>query len=75
MEFVRDINVDPTDKEIVRAIVDIAHTLGKETIAEGVENADVLQTLRELGVDHAQGFHLGPPEPLEQPAATDLHAA
>ena len=67
MEFIRDINTDPTDKEIVRSIVGIAHTLGKETIAEGVENADVLQTLRELRVDHAQGFHLGPPQPLLQP--------
>ncbi len=64
MDFVRDINDDPTDAEIVRSIVGIAHTLGKETIAEGVENADVLQTLRELGVDYAQGFHLGSPAPI-----------
>ena len=66
MDFVRDINTDPTDKEIVRSIVGIAHTLGKESIAEGVEDADVLHTLRELGVGYAQGFHLGrPPEPVK----------
>jgi diguanylate cyclase (GGDEF)-like protein/PAS domain S-box-containing protein len=64
MEFVRDINDDPTDREIVRSIVGIAHTLGKEAIAEGVENADVLQTLRELDVDYAQGFYIGLPAPI-----------
>jgi diguanylate cyclase (GGDEF)-like protein/PAS domain S-box-containing protein len=75
MEFVRDINNDPTDKEIVRSIVGIARTLGKETIAEGVESPGVLQTLRELGVGYAQGFHLGRPEPLvPSPAAVTLGA-
>ncbi len=64
MDFVRDINRDPTDKEIVRSIVEIAHTLGKETIAEGVEDGEVLQTLRDLGVDYAQGLHVGSPEPM-----------
>jgi EAL domain-containing protein (putative c-di-GMP-specific phosphodiesterase class I) len=63
MEFVRNILVDPTDTEIVRSIVGIAHTLGKKTIAEGVENADVLEALRDLGVDYAQGYYLGRPEP------------
>jgi diguanylate cyclase (GGDEF)-like protein/PAS domain S-box-containing protein len=63
MEFVRTMDVDPTDREIVRSIVEIAHTLGKKTIAEGVESADVLDALRELGVDYAQGYHLGRPVP------------
>ena len=67
MEFVRDINDDPTDKEIVRSIVGIAQTLGKETIAEGVESAAVLKTLRELGVDYAQGYYIGSPGPVSQP--------
>jgi len=67
VKFVRDINTDPTDKEIVRSIVGIARTLGKETIAEGVESPGVLQTLRELGVGYAQGFQLGRPEPLVPP--------
>ena len=64
IEFVRDINEDPTDKEIVRSIIGIAHTLGKQTIAEGVESAEVLKTLQRLGVDYAQGYHLGRPQPL-----------
>ena len=67
MEFVRGINTDPTDREIVRSIIGIARTLGKETIAEGVESPEVLKTLRELGVDYAQGFQLGRPEPFDMP--------
>ena len=74
MEFVRDINTDPSDKEIVRSIVGIAHTLGKEAIAEGVESPDVLQTLRELGVDYAQGFYIGRPEPLATPDPSQIPA-
>ncbi len=68
MEFVRYVNADPADKEIVRSIVGIAHTLGKQTIAEGVESARVLKTLRRLGVDYAQGYHLGRPQPLSLPS-------
>ena len=75
MEFVRDIVTDPTDREIVRSIVGIAHTLGKETIAEGVENAEALQTLCELGVDYAQGFYLGRPAELQVPRAAQGRAA
>jgi EAL domain-containing protein (putative c-di-GMP-specific phosphodiesterase class I) len=75
MEFVRDVNEDPTDKEIVRSIVGIAHTLGKQTIAEGVETARVLKTLRQLGVDYAQGYHLGRPQPLPLPSVRNTRAA
>ena len=74
MEFVRGVNDDLTDREIVRSIVGIAHTLGKETIAEGVESAEVLQTLRELEVDYVQGFHLGRPAPLAPTAAIPVRA-
>jgi diguanylate cyclase (GGDEF)-like protein len=76
MEFVRDINTETSDREIVRSIVMVAHTLGKQTIAEGVEHAEVVQTLRELGVDYVQGFHVGRPVPLgEAEAPRDLAAA
>jgi diguanylate cyclase (GGDEF)-like protein/PAS domain S-box-containing protein len=75
MEFVRAIDSDPTDREIVRSIVGIAHTLGKETIAEGVESAEALQTLRELGVDYAQGFYLGRPVEVHVPHPAHQRAA
>jgi PAS domain S-box-containing protein len=63
--FVRDLVSNPTNQHLVKAIVNIAHGLGQQTIAEGVENSETLEVLREYGIDHAQGFHLGRPEPLE----------
>jgi PAS domain S-box-containing protein len=62
MEFVRDLAADPADKQVVKAIVDVASNFGIKTIAEGVESEETLEVLRGLGVDYAQGFHLGRPE-------------
>jgi CheY-like chemotaxis protein len=53
--------------ELARAeqpIVSLAQAFGRQTIAEGVENAETLALLRDYGVDYAQGFHLGRPAPL-----------
>ena len=55
---------DVTDQQVVKAIVGIAHSLDKLTIAEGVEDAETLALLRAYGVDQAQGFHLGRPAPF-----------
>jgi PAS domain S-box-containing protein len=63
--FVRDLATNTTNQHLVKAIVSIAHALGQQTVAEGVENAETLDLLRQYGVDYAQGFHLGRPEPLE----------
>ncbi len=54
--FVKGIVDDPVDLAIVRSINDMGHVLGKRTIAEFVENAAVLEKLREIGVDYAQGY-------------------
>ncbi len=59
--FVRDIVTDPVDQAMVRSINHIAHSLGKETIAEFVENDEILRHLREFGVDYVQGYHIGRP--------------
>ena len=48
---------------MVRAIVDVARNFGIQTIAEGVETQEVLELLAEMGVDFAQGYHLGRPAP------------
>jgi EAL domain-containing protein (putative c-di-GMP-specific phosphodiesterase class I) len=48
----------------VRAVVGIARGLGQRTIAEGVEDDLTLRLLRDLGVDQAQGYALGRPEPV-----------
>ncbi|MGZ6988700.1 MAG: EAL domain-containing protein, partial [Thermoanaerobaculia bacterium] len=50
-------------RALVRAIDTVAHTLGKETIAECVENLDSVRTLVELGVEYAQGYALAKPAP------------
>jgi Amt family ammonium transporter len=42
----------------------MAQEMGKQTIAEGVEDAATLERLRQLGVDHAQGYHIGRPAPI-----------
>ena len=63
-EFVRHSAVDTTDQLVIQAVVDIARGLGKRTIAEHVGDQATTALLRRMGVDHAQGFHLGEPAPL-----------
>jgi EAL domain-containing protein (putative c-di-GMP-specific phosphodiesterase class I) len=63
--FVKDIEHDPVDLAMVKSINDIGHVMGKKTIAEFVECESILQTLQELKVDYAQGYHTGKPKPIE----------
>ena len=56
---------DPQTTAIVAAIVQLAHTLGIEVVAEGVETHEQLAVLRRLGVDHAQGYLFGRPVPAD----------
>jgi EAL domain-containing protein (putative c-di-GMP-specific phosphodiesterase class I) len=62
--FVGNMVHDRVDYEMVRSITDIGHVMGKKVVAESVESAAVLQQLRQVGVDYAQGNALGPPMPL-----------
>lgn len=64
--FVRDMVTNSTDRAMVCSINDIGHVLGKQTIAEFVENDKTLELLRKLGVDFAQGYEISRPTPLEQ---------
>jgi EAL domain-containing protein (putative c-di-GMP-specific phosphodiesterase class I) len=64
IDFVRDLVENPRSRAVVSAIVTLAAGFGQRTIAEGVENAATLTLLRELGVDLAQGFHIGRPAPI-----------
>ncbi len=59
--FVLDMNHDISHRAIVRAVNEVAHSLDKQTIAEWVEDADTLNTLRSMGVDYAQGYYVGRP--------------
>jgi EAL domain-containing protein (putative c-di-GMP-specific phosphodiesterase class I) len=49
---------------MVKSINEICHFLGKQTIAEYIENEDIKDCLLEIGVDFAQGYHIEPPHPL-----------
>ena len=66
--FIRDLDTNLANQALVKAIDTVAHTLGKETIAEQVENPGSVDILRKLGVEFAQGFSLGEPKP-ELPVA------
>lgn len=59
--FIRNLNNDPVNITLVRAIVEVSRVMGKKTVAESVETAGVADTLRELGVDYLQGFGVGLP--------------
>jgi EAL domain-containing protein (putative c-di-GMP-specific phosphodiesterase class I) len=61
--FIRDIPTESSDKKIVRAIVVMAHSLGLQVVAEGVETADQLKFLRAQHCDAVQGFFLHRPLP------------
>jgi EAL domain-containing protein (putative c-di-GMP-specific phosphodiesterase class I) len=63
--FVKGMLSDPVDRAMVLMIDHIGKVTGKKTIAECAEHTDVVEALREVGVDYAQGFALGAPEPLE----------
>lgn len=59
--FVGGLGVDPSDAEIVRAVVTLGRSLGLEVVAEGIETLDQLRALQDLGCDYGQGFLLGHP--------------
>jgi diguanylate cyclase (GGDEF)-like protein len=68
-EFVRDVNSDPIDHAVVEAIQRVGRLMGIKTIAECVEDEAALIALARIGVDYAQGYHLGRPIPLAEIAS------
>jgi diguanylate cyclase (GGDEF)-like protein/PAS domain S-box-containing protein len=60
--FIRDIHNNNADQLFVKALVDVARGMGMQTIAEFVENEQVFERVRGLGVDYVQGYHLGKPQ-------------
>ena len=62
--FVKDVVSDPVDLAMVKAINDMAHAMGKLTIAEFVEDSEILEKLVDLGVDYVQGYGIAQPVPL-----------
>ena len=64
IEFVRDLRVNTASRHVVQALVALARDFELQTVGEGVEDAETLVLLDELGVDFAQGFHIARPEPF-----------
>ena len=69
--FVKEMHINSKDLAMVKSMNDIAHSLGLKTIAEFVENQEILDLLGEIGVDYAQGYHLGKPTPIAELFKTD----
>ena len=65
-DFIEGMVEDPVDHAMVDAINQIGHVMGLTTIAESVENAPILNSIREMGVDYAQGLGIDTPKPLHQ---------
>jgi EAL domain-containing protein (putative c-di-GMP-specific phosphodiesterase class I) len=65
-QFVRDIINDPIDMAMVRSINEIGQIMGKKTIAEFVENEQILKQIKLIGIDYVQGYHISRPLPLSE---------
>jgi len=74
--FIADLHREASSLAISRAIIGMAHALGKTVVAEGVESTAQAALLQELGCDYVQGFHFGQPlEPAEFAAMIRRRAA
>jgi EAL domain-containing protein (putative c-di-GMP-specific phosphodiesterase class I) len=65
-QFISHIAQDPVDRSMVEAISKVGRALGLATVAECVETQDVLDELKRIGVDFAQGFYVANPLPIAQ---------
>lgn len=66
-QFIRDLPIDADNQIFVKAIVNVAHGMNKQTIAEFVEDEKSLKMLQEMGVSMVQGYHLHKPEQVPPP--------
>ena len=65
-DFIRGLATSPMNQLVVPAIVSIARGMGKKTVAEFVTDEETARLLRTIGVDHAQGYHIGMPRPVSE---------
>lgn len=65
-QFVKEIAKNKIDREMVKAIHQVGKAMGIQTVAEFVEDEDILQVLKEIGVEYAQGYHIGKPMPVDE---------
>jgi len=65
--LVREVNVNPVTRSMVKAIIHLGHGINARVIAEGVGNEEETQVLRAMGVDYGQGYHLARPDAGQEP--------
>ncbi|VAW87481.1 diguanylate cyclase/phosphodiesterase (GGDEF & EAL domains) with PAS/PAC sensor(s) [hydrothermal vent metagenome] len=70
--FVRDVLHDPIDRAMVKSINEVGHIFGLKTIAEYVENEEILEEMREIGLDFIQGYVNGKPASLDELKLSEL---
>jgi diguanylate cyclase (GGDEF)-like protein/PAS domain S-box-containing protein len=73
--FVRDVDTNPVNREMVRSIHQVGHVMGLETIAEFVENAAIIEVLADIGVDYAQGYGIAVPRDIGEIDAEEQQTA
>jgi EAL domain-containing protein (putative c-di-GMP-specific phosphodiesterase class I) len=64
--LVSRVDVDPRSESVVTGVTDLARRLGAETIAEGIERAEQVRPLRQMGCRMGQGFHFAPALPAHE---------
>lgn len=63
--FIRQIDKNDEDRIFVKALTEVSQNLGKEIVAEFVENEAIMDILKEFGIEFAQGYHIGKPQSLD----------
>ena len=64
--FVLKMEQDIDDTKIVKSTIDLGHNMGLRVVAEGIENAEVMALLKDLGCDQAQGYFISRPMPASK---------
>lgn len=63
--FIREIHTDSINRVFVESIHNISKTMGIKTTAEYVENEEILNCIKKIGIDYAQGYHISKPMPVK----------
>ncbi|RYZ82735.1 MAG: EAL domain-containing protein, partial [Moraxellaceae bacterium] len=64
--FIQNLHKDTIDQALVKAMIQVIQALGKKAVAEYVENEEILEILKSMGIDFVQGYHIGHPSPVEK---------
>jgi diguanylate cyclase (GGDEF)-like protein/PAS domain S-box-containing protein len=65
-ELSKNILANEINLAMAKSIIEISHVMGKKTIAKGIENKSTLDKMKVIGIDYAQGYYLGRPQPLNR---------